>query len=240
MVVRAIEDTMRCDTRKSLFERFDAHTTAFNFPIVSYQHMLPIGLEHLYGPVAIYSKGYPEPVTERYVSERLYANDPLLKTAMRTGNPFWWWDVGQLTKLEPEHKEFMDLMRETKIGDGLAIPTFGPNGRNGFIGLGLGLNNLKRPYSNHDVSLIQAYCQAVHLKYCVITQASRKKKALSKKEIEVMVCVARGRSTNEISEKMGLSANTINTHLKRIYHKLDVTDRVSATLRFLALGYIYE
>ena len=108
------------------------------------------------------------------------------------------------------------------------------------MGLGVGVNNMQRPYSDHEVSLIQAYCQTVHLKYCVITQARRKKNALSKKEIEVMICVARGRSTNDISEKMGLSTNTINTHLKRIYHKLDVTDRVSATLRFLALGYIYE
>lgn len=199
-----------------------------------------MGLENLSGPVAIYSKGYPELVTTTYTNERLYAVDPLFKTAMRTGEPFWWWDIDQLMELRPEHKMFLQVMTETKIGEGLAIPTFGPNGRNGFVGLGVGVGNMERPFSNQETFLLQAYCQTVHQKYCAITQASRKKKALSKKEIQVMICVARGLSTNEISDEMGVSANTINTHLKRVYQKLDVTDRVSATLRFLALGYIYD
>lgn len=202
--------------------------------------MPPPGAAKLSGPVAIYSKGYPEIVTTKYTESKLYLNDPLFKTAMRTGIPFWWWDIAQLTELKPEHKLFLDLMHETNLGEGLAIPTFGPNGRNGFVGLGLGIGNMDRPFNAHEISMLQAYCQSVHLTYCIITQTSREKNALSNKEIEVMMGVARGQSTNEISNELGVSANTINTHLKRVYLKLDVTDRVSATLKFLALGYIYD
>ena len=45
---------------------------------------------------------------------------------------------------------------------------------------------------------------------------------LTKKEAEVMVLVAKGRTAQRVQEIMGISAGTVNTHLSHIYRKLGV------------------
>ncbi len=51
---------------------------------------------------------------------------------------------------------------------------------------------------------------------------------LSKREIEVLQYISEGLSNDEISEKMFVSNNTIKTHIKNIYAKLDVKNRIQA------------
>lgn len=45
---------------------------------------------------------------------------------------------------------------------------------------------------------------------------------LSKREQEVLLCLERGATITAVAENLVLSENTIKTHLKRIYEKLDV------------------
>ncbi|WP_456375959.1 response regulator transcription factor, partial [Lutibacter sp.] len=51
---------------------------------------------------------------------------------------------------------------------------------------------------------------------------------LSKREIEVLQYISEGLSNDEISKKMFVSNNTIKTHIKHIYSKLDVKNRIQA------------
>ena len=51
---------------------------------------------------------------------------------------------------------------------------------------------------------------------------------LSKREIEVFNHITLGLSNDEIAEKMFVSKNTIKTHIKNIYSKLDVKNRIQA------------
>ncbi|WP_457617041.1 tetratricopeptide repeat protein [Lutibacter sp.] len=51
---------------------------------------------------------------------------------------------------------------------------------------------------------------------------------LSKREIEVLTHIANGLSNEEIAKKMYVSKNTIKTHIKNIYLKLDVKNRIQA------------
>ena len=48
---------------------------------------------------------------------------------------------------------------------------------------------------------------------------------LTEREEEVLVLVAKGRSTPRIREELGLTAGTVNAHLSHLYRKLDVHDR---------------
>ncbi|MDR0513540.1 MAG: LuxR family transcriptional regulator [Coriobacteriaceae bacterium] len=50
---------------------------------------------------------------------------------------------------------------------------------------------------------------------------------LSSKETEVMILFAKGRSNPRIQEELNISPGTVNTHLSRIYKKLDVHDKQS-------------
>src|SRR5262249_6377768 len=48
---------------------------------------------------------------------------------------------------------------------------------------------------------------------------------LTGREREVALLAARGRSSREIGEHLGLSTRTVDTHLTRVYRKLGITGR---------------
>jgi DNA-binding NarL/FixJ family response regulator len=55
---------------------------------------------------------------------------------------------------------------------------------------------------------------------------------LTRREREVLACVARGVSNREVATKLCISEQTVKTHLTRIFGKLDVKNRVGAALAF--------
>lgn len=54
---------------------------------------------------------------------------------------------------------------------------------------------------------------------------------LSRKELQIALKLAAGRSRPEIAGELGLSANTVGTYTKRIYSKLGVRNRAEFTAR---------
>lgn len=58
----------------------------------------------------------------------------------------------------------------------------------------------------------------------------------SEREDEVLMYVAKGYSVQEVADRLTLSANTIKTHVRRIYKKLSVGSRSEALHEARALG----
>ena len=56
------------------------------------------------------------------------------------------------------------------------------------------------------------------------------------REWEVARSVAEGLANQEIGERLFMSVATVKTHLGRLYHKLQVTNRVQLAIRVLELG----
>jgi DNA-binding NarL/FixJ family response regulator len=56
--------------------------------------------------------------------------------------------------------------------------------------------------------------------------------ALTRREREVLGCVAQGISNRDIATKLCVSEQTVKTHLTRIFAKLSVDNRVAAALAF--------
>lgn len=61
---------------------------------------------------------------------------------------------------------------------------------------------------------------------------------LSEREREVFVLIAKGLSRKEVAELLGLSCNTIATHVRNVYRKLDISTRAEAALEACRLGLI--
>ncbi len=62
-------------------------------------------------------------------------------------------------------------------------------------------------------------------------QVLRQRFALTNRESEVLLWIAKGKANRDIGEILGLSARTVNKHLEQIYVKLGVENRASAAVK---------
>jgi DNA-binding CsgD family transcriptional regulator len=60
--------------------------------------------------------------------------------------------------------------------------------------------------------------------------------SLSPREREILAQIGRGRSNKEIARELGSSPETIKSHVKHIFIKLDVSRRAQAVLHGQLLG----
>lgn len=61
---------------------------------------------------------------------------------------------------------------------------------------------------------------------------------LTERELEVLVCAARGWPNKQIGAHLEISDRTVQVHLQAIYQKLNVTNRTEAVLRAMVLGIV--
>jgi HD-GYP domain-containing protein (c-di-GMP phosphodiesterase class II) len=61
---------------------------------------------------------------------------------------------------------------------------------------------------------------------------------LTPREVEVLVLIARGRSTKQVATALGVTSKTAGTHIERIYSKTGASSRATATLFALRHGLI--
>lgn len=61
---------------------------------------------------------------------------------------------------------------------------------------------------------------------------------LSSREMEVLDCLAQGKTTNQIAGKLFISENTVKTHVRHILEKLEASNRAEAVSKALQMGLI--
>jgi DNA-binding NarL/FixJ family response regulator len=64
-------------------------------------------------------------------------------------------------------------------------------------------------------------------------QRSSTAEALSGREIEILEVIAKGHHNKEVAELLGISVETVRSHLRHIYEKLHVSSRTEAVLKYL-------
>ena len=63
--------------------------------------------------------------------------------------------------------------------------------------------------------------------------------ALTDRELDVLQRLAHGRSTREVADEMGVSDETVKSHVKQIFRKLGVRDRTQAVAEALRRGLVH-
>jgi DNA-binding CsgD family transcriptional regulator len=86
---------------------------------------------------------------------------------------------------------------------------------------------------------MQFAAQAAHLRICALfADEVALDRQLSSREKEILDWVARGKSNTVIADILEISPGTVDTYMRRIYEKLDVSDRTSAAVKGVGLGLI--
>ena len=68
--------------------------------------------------------------------------------------------------------------------------------------------------------------------------SSNPEETLSSREVDLLTLSAQGLIYKEIGEKLSISPGTVHSHIKRIYRKLQASNREQALRRAQALGYL--
>jgi DNA-binding CsgD family transcriptional regulator len=223
------------ETPEALWRVFSGYFHGSAVDRIVYLHLPPIGAPDSRSPV-LKSKGFPEALVSRYLSERLYRDNPMLRFAAQDVDPVYWDEIKDRPLSERE-QAFLALVRAEGLRHGVGIHVYGPTGRTGQCGLAFrdGVQRLQ-PAVLRDYQWV---CQLAHLRYCtLIIPTLGPMPELSERETEVLAWVARGKSNSTIGDILGISAHTVDAHLRRIYLKLGVFDRISAAVRGIGVGLI--
>lgn len=203
----------------------------------SYHHLPPLGARDYTPTITVYASGFPDAWVRRYMEEKFYQIDPIPRHAISQSEHFWWSEARSFSDLTAEELRYLDILEEQGLGDGIAIPVFGPNSRNGYVGVGFGAEQVDVPPL--IVSRIVSAAQIGHQRLCkLLCDRSKEDVLLSDREREILTWIVRGKSNSVIADIVGISNHTVDTYLKRIYAKLDVSSRVMAALRGVAIGAI--
>lgn len=202
---------------------------------IGYHHLPPAGAPDA-GLLRVENAGFGEALLQQYLSARARGIAALAALLQNTVRPIYLDEMAALDALTPREATHLEQYRLQGVENGLGLQVFGPNGRNGILAIDLGDTvRLRRDL----LELLRWNCQVMHLRYCeLLIPALGKMPSLSRREAEILSWVARGKSNVTIAEILGISAHTVDAHLRRIYLKLGVYDRMSAALRGLGFGLI--
>ena len=160
--------------------------------------------------------------------------DPLPGVAVETAGAFVWPDALDPAQLTQPQRRYLEMVARFGMGRGIGAACYGPHGRSGF--LGAGWDQPGAP-SADELHWVHHVGQLSFQRYCLLHRQVQAYPALSARELEVLGWMSEGKSNPVIAEIIGVSRATVDIYVRRIFGKLDVTDRTAACLRGYALGY---
>ncbi len=182
-------------------------------------------------------RGFSRAVSQAYIEEGWGEKDPLPPIVIAKGMPARWSEAWAQMEPDADQLAFRERMRSAGLGDGYTLPVYGPLGRNGCISIGRTLS--EAALDNAPVEVMHMVAQVAHMRLCqLLPDKGVLEKPLSARELEILDWVARGKSNSVIADILDLSGATVDTYLRRIYDKLDVSDRTSAAVVGVGMGLI--
>ncbi|MFV0361122.1 helix-turn-helix transcriptional regulator [Tropicimonas sp.] len=201
--------------------------------IVSYRHV--IGEPSAEEPPQVYFHGLDRDIVDQILANPHFRDNPIIERALHTTEPFYWTEATRLSELSRDDIDYLEYVRALVPGKGLVIQVFGPDSRNGTVNLGFGDDapELERCRLRE----LQLAAQLGHLRYCRLVPPDPVNGFdLTRRECEVLAWIAKGKSNSVIADILGISVHTVDTHVRRIFRKLDVNDRTTAAVKGIGAG----
>lgn len=203
---------------------------------IAYHHLPPPGAPDA-NLLRIENEGFGEALLQQYLTARMHGIAVLATAIQNSARPVYLDELEADPALDARERMHLAGYRRAGVANGLGMQAFGPNGRNGIYALDLG--PAQHRLAPEAMTALRWAAQAMHLRYCELLMPTLGDvPTLSAREAEVLVWVARGKSNASVGDILGISAHTVDAHLRRIYLKLGVADRLSAALRGLGFGII--
>ncbi|MCU0832324.1 MAG: LuxR family transcriptional regulator [Rhizobiaceae bacterium] len=197
-------------------------------------HVVAEGLRNLKFIESLRLSTFPPEWMQRYALAGFFEIDPVIEFAQTSTRPFRWWDVEAEAALSDKQRHYFHQLRRFGFSDGLGVPVFGPAQLVGYFGVGR--MNGPLDLSDTEMLALQAVCERAHLRMFELSISMRVQTKLTQREIEILEWVSVGKSNDVIAVILGISKHTIDTHLRRIFTKLESTNRTEAVIAGFQTG----
>lgn len=232
-LVDAIVNLQRAETAAELMHVGVEHTRAFGFGgifVVS-----PISRDSRDGRGLTYA-GFDD-IWARAYRRWLHRTDPLVEITLDHPRPFRWSEAAALRDLTHSEQRYLAIMVQRGMQDGLSFPVYGPTARTAMVGLG------RHPdlsaITGRQIHELRIFLQMSYLRYCEMISADfERENVLSKRELDVLFWISRGKTNASIATILDISTDTVDTYVRRIFKKFDVTDRAAAIMAGVQHGYL--
>lgn len=191
--------------------------------------------ENAIGNLMILTRGIRPDWKNRYEAERLFEIDPLPGIVSRRGGPTRLTELlSELPSLDANEQEFVDLFRsQSGLREGWLLPAFGPYGRPAIIGF---VCPDDAAMDALDPVLASVIAQQTHIRMEFLA-LEKPPPHLSPREREILGWMVKGKSASVIATILSISEPTVTTHMKRIYNKFSVKDRIHCIRKAIALRF---
>ena len=172
---------------------------------------------------------------ERHYRARLYKIDPLPVLSQRHAGGFSWPEATDTAKLTAHQQRYLKIAARYGLARGIGAACYGPYGRSGFFGVAWPFS---RKPMRRAVQAVHMIGQASFQRYCQLVQPTIEVQPLSNRELEVLSWMREGKSNTVIAQILEISRASVDMYVRRVFAKLEVTDRTGAVLRGYAMGMI--
>ncbi len=199
-------------------------------------HFYPVFDEPTSARTIVYARGFSDAWLDHYRQADVRKYDPIPLRTIEHGAMLKWTDAMEMGPNTPEQERYFDAMRKEGLIHGVGLPLFGPRCRDAYSGFDFG-----RPVEEIPADIIEsvfAVAQAGHQRVSKLISTECNQVELSEREHEVLGWIAQGKSSTDIGTILAISPDTVRTYTKRVFAKLEVHDRIGATIKGLQLGLV--
>lgn len=226
--------------RTALLRILYRQAQAFGFEAVAY---LRPSMDDI-GRMELQEIGFPDGWATEYLNEQYFLYDPHLNYVVRTGRCIQFSNIKEKRELSAAEGAYLERVAEWELGDGFLVPAFGTLPMPG-VGLApyprwFSFRQLNGPaVDDANVAVLEAIAQATHIQSGrIANSAGDGQKKLAPREVAILNWMALGKTNGEIGTILGIATPTVATYVRRLYNKLEVSDRTAAAVKGVKLGLI--
>jgi len=234
-----IRDSAAARDGKALFDLLRHAVGQYGYDRLIFSAPLDFDLPPEWRRLGIYST-YPDDWLEEYERRSYAAIDPVLLAAASRNHAFTWAELERTSVYSDAQKRFMQAATaDAGLHSGIGVPIHGQR----MLQAGVGLAS-STPHDGAEAAcdLVGAFCNQFYIAFKRLyahAQVSSETRTLSPKEREILTWVAAGKTDDDIASILGISRNTVDTHMRSIFRKFDSGNRVTAVVHGIMHGHIH-
>jgi len=193
-----------------------------------YHHIPAVGASDYSRLNRFWTTGLNQSIRD-YLDVKSGDSDPVLQYIFGKARAYWMTDLLLAEEFSGDRDQYRINLALDNIGDGLLVPLFGPFQKRGYVFVGF--EKPRAFFEEIFLWQIQSILHALHVRYCLLVESLKTSIRLTDRESEVLELITFGKTNPEIGIILGISPSTVAGHVKRLFLKFDVSDRVTVALR---------